>query len=242
MESFSARDVVHAWEAGRDRHPIDRALLLLSLTQPGTAAGELAALTVGERNRRLLALRRDLLGGTLNGYAECPACGQALEFKVDTEAIMWPEPAGRNFSASLDGFDLHVRLPDSHDLSAVAGMDEARAARTLLIDRCVLAAGHDGAEIDAGDLPDSLLPALADAMIEHDPQAEMRFRLACQACEHSWSALLDIVSFLWAEIDVYAKRLLHETHTLARAYGWNEAQILGLSTSRRKFYLDLVAG
>jgi hypothetical protein len=237
---MDSRDVVHAWEAGRDRHPIDRALLLLSLGEPGLAAGELATLTVGQRNRRLLALRRELLGQMLNGYAECPACGQALEFKVGVEALLWPELQEATFPVSLAGYDLHLRQPDSRDLAAVAGLDEALAARQILIDRCVISAAKDGKPVDPGTLPHTLLPALAEAMTERDPQAEMRFRLTCEACGHSWSALFDAVSFLWAEIDAYAKRLLHETHTLARAYGWSETQILALSSARRKFYLDLV--
>jgi hypothetical protein len=240
MHSLSARDVVHAWEAGRGRHPVDRALLLLALAHPDLTQAELAALTMGQRNRRLLVLRRDLLGPTLNGYAECPNCGQALEFEIDIGAILLPELTEAAFTATVEGFDLEVRLPDSQDLAAVVGLEGLDSARRLLIERCILSARQDGAAVDLAALPDTLLPALAEAMSERDPQAETRFRLTCQDCGHSWSALFDIVSFLWTEIEAYAQRLLHETHTLARAYGWNEAEVLALSSTRRKFYLDLV--
>ncbi|HEX2516118.1 MAG TPA: phage baseplate protein, partial [Chloroflexota bacterium] len=37
-----------------------------------------------------------------------------------------------------------------------------------------------------------------------------------------------------------ARRLLREVHTLARAYGWREAEILALPGRRRQTYLDLV--
>jgi len=240
MPSLSARDVVEAWEAGRDRHPIDRALLLLSLARPELPAPELAALTVGQRNRRLLILRRDLLGPALNGYAECPHCGQGLEFALDANALLLPEPAGAAFTATVEDLELDLRLPDSQDLAAVVHLDGLASARRLLLERCILAARHDGAPLDPAFLPDALLPALAETLAEHDPQAETRLRLTCDACGHAWSALFDIVSFLWTEIEAYARRLLHETHTLARAYGWNEAEVLALSSTRRKFYLDLV--
>jgi hypothetical protein len=241
MSSLSARDIVRAWEAGRDRHPIDRALLLLSLARPDLTPAQLAALTVGQRNHWLLVLRRELLGPVLKGYAECPNCDQALEFEVDANAILRPEPAQATLATTLDGMDLHVRLPDSQDLAAVAGLDGMDAARRLLIERCLLAASRDGAPLDVDALPDTLLLALVDTMAEQDPQAETRLRLTCQACGHSWPALFDIASFLWTEIEAYAQRLLLEAHTLARAYGWSEGEVLALSSTRRKFYLDLVA-
>ncbi len=52
--------------------------------------------------------------------------------------------------------------------------------------------------------------------------------------------MFDVVSFFWSEICVQAKRLLREVHTLARAYGWREADILNMSTARRQFYLEMV--
>ena len=56
----------------------------------------------------------------------------------------------------------------------------------------------------------------------------------------SWAVMFDVVSFFWSEICVQAKRLLREVHTLARAYGWREVDILGMSTARRQFYLEMV--
>jgi hypothetical protein len=52
--------------------------------------------------------------------------------------------------------------------------------------------------------------------------------------------LFDIVSFFWTELSAQAKRLLREVHTLARGYGWREADILAMSARRRQLYLDLV--
>jgi hypothetical protein len=73
-----------------------------------------------------------------------------------------------------------------------------------------------------------------------DPQAEVLLDLNCPACGHGWQALFDVVAFFWAELAAQAKRLLREVHTLARAYGWREADILGMSARRRQFYLEMV--
>jgi hypothetical protein len=62
----------------------------------------------------------------------------------------------------------------------------------------------------------------------------------CPTCETSWQATLDIVEFIWAEIDVRARRLLWEVHTLAAAYGWSESETLLLSPARRALYVEMV--
>mgnify|MGYP003381458898 FL=1 len=63
----------------------------------------------------------------------------------------------------------------------------------------------------------------------------------CPSCDHRWSALFDIVSFFWREIDDWARRTLREVHSLGRAYGWSEADILTLSAWRRRAYLEMIA-
>ena len=75
-----------------------------------------------------------------------------------------------------------------------------------------------------------------------DPLADIRLELCCAACEHRWSLALDPVTFLWARVAEHARLLLREVHTLAWAYGWQEADILAMSARRRQYYLDMVAG
>jgi hypothetical protein len=82
---------------------------------------------------------------------------------------------------------------------------------------------------------------LAERMAEYDPQAEVLLNVECPDCNYNWQVVFDIVSFFWAEIASQAKRLLHEVHILALAYGWREADILSLSATRRQFYLEMVS-
>ena len=77
-------------------------------------------------------------------------------------------------------------------------------------------------------------------MAEADPLADIQLDLTCPSCERRWRAVFDIVSFLWTEIEVWAWRTLSDVHTLARAYGWSERDILTLSPTRRQFYLEMV--
>jgi len=112
----------------------------------------------------------------------------------------------------------------------------------LIAKRCIISASENGAVLDLGELPDEVFAQLAARLAEQEPGAELLLDLTCGPCGHRWQPLLDVGAFLWAEIDVLARRLLHEVHVLARAYGWRETEIMAMSAARRRLYLDLVAG
>jgi hypothetical protein len=240
MRGLTASDVVRAWEAGRSRHPVDRGLLLLALAYPDLSWDHLADLSVGQRNGRLLDLREATLGPTLSGYAKCSHCGEALEFQFTAASVRQPEPSAGAFVFDAAGYRLSCRLPTSRDLAAVGDLGDVAQARLLLIERCTAEASLDGNPIQVGEVPDAILPVLADAMSELDPAAETRFLLSCFNCGQDSSVLFDIVSYFWTEIEAYARRLLIEVDTLARTYAWREADILAMSSFRRKHYLDMI--
>ena len=77
-------------------------------------------------------------------------------------------------------------------------------------------------------------------MTSLDPEANLNLALNCEACDKTWLADFNIGSWLWEEVDVRARTLLTEVHTLAQAYGWSEKAILALSVQRRASYLDMV--
>lgn len=243
MRPLSANDLLRVWEVGEDQHPLDRALTLLAFAWPERTWDELAELSIGQRDARLLTLREQVSGSKLNGFAECPRCAERLEFDVavaDLRVAAEPDAGEEARDLVADGLALRFRLPNSRDLAAVLGGHDTSAARGLLVRRCVIEASRDGVPVDVSDLPLEATTELARRMAACDPQAEVLLDLDCPACGHGWQALFDIVAFFWAELAARAKRLLREVHTLARAYGWREADILGMSARRRQFYLEMV--
>lgn len=242
MNTLSAYDLVQLWEWGQHKHPVDRALGLLTLAQPELEPEQIAALSIGQRNQRLLTLREQTLGSTLNGYAECTRCKEKLEFSVAVSSLRLPEPQQLEFDLKVAEYALRCRLPTSRDLAAIVGYSEIDAARQLLIQRCVVQAHYGSQSLDGGVLPESVILEVASAVLVHDPQAEMRLGLECPACGQQWSALFDIVAFFWTELGDHVKRLLYDVHILAQAYGWCEADILSMSAAHRQIYLDWVGG
>ncbi|MGP3950458.1 T4 family baseplate hub assembly chaperone [Streptomyces sp. 7N604] len=133
-----------------------------------------------------------------------------------------------------------------------AGADAAGAARVAarqaLLARCTLSAVRAGEPVPADRLSElpALLPEavqlrLAEAAGRADPAAELTLNVACPECGEATPAELDIASYLWTELDAWARDLLLDVHLLATAYGWSEPEILALSPLRRRYYLELCA-
>ena len=111
-------------------------------------------------------------------------------------------------------------------------MAEAEDGRRALLRRCLLA--------ESGELPDDLIETIEERMAEADPQARVLLDLSCPACQRRWQAPFDIDAYFWSELDAWSRRTLREVHALASAYGWSEAEILGMSAARRHLYLGMV--
>ena len=82
---------------------------------------------------------------------------------------------------------------------------------------------------------------IAEAVEAADPGADLTLDVACPECGGATRAELDIASYLWTELDAWARDVLLDVHLLATAYGWSEPEILALSPTRRRYYLELCA-
>ena len=243
MRGLSARQALRLLELDAGKPVTERALTLLRMALPDPPSEDLASLSIGARDAALLELRRATFGPTLECRADCPGCGEPLEFDLDIGGLVPDEAASCESGRELSCGDwtLRYRLPTIADLDAAATCDDVDGARSLLIERCVLAAKHAGTSAAIDDTPSEVLVALAERIAEVDPAEELRIELTCPACEHTWSELLEIASFLWDEVRAAAERTLLEVDALARAYGWREEDILSMSVQRRRLYVELVS-
>jgi hypothetical protein len=241
MQALTPGRLLEVWERSLGHGSTVRALALLAAADPEAAWEELGALPLGERDGRLLALREESLGPRIEALARCPACAQPLDVVLDVRDLRSgvPGDAASERKLARDGFTLRFRAANSLDLLAAESCSSVEEARRRLAERCLLEAWRDGQPVAADEMTDQDLAALAAGMAEADPGAELLLELRCPACGHAWSALLDVGSFFWAELDVQAQRLLQEIHVLARAYGWREADVLALSPRRRRTYLEM---
>lgn len=245
MQVSTTSTLLDIWDGQSGLDHVGRVQRLLD----GAAAGlqsDLATLAIGERDRRLLDLREQLFGSQIEALEDCPWCGAQLEVAFDIDAVRMNQPSPEATHANslttiqIGGYVIDARLPTSADLRRIRGCLSVEEARVQLLESCLVGASRDGAPVEAGDLPQAVQDAVSRALGQADPQAEIELQLECAACGNGWTSRFDIVDYLWAEVEQFGRRTLHDVHLLARAYGWSEGEILALSPRRRNYYLELV--
>ncbi|MEU6260148.1 hypothetical protein [Streptomyces sp. NPDC047043] len=240
MAITGAAELLAAWEAGLGEPPVGRALLLHRTARPEVDTGRLPQLPVGEREADLFALRRALFGERMQVRLECAACGADMEFDLDAGELAGSVGSSGESVVRVqqDGWDVEFRLPGVADLQTAARSAHPRAA---LLARCLVSAVHHGTAVPAGELPAPVQRRIAEAVEAADPGADLALNVACPECGEATRSELDIASYLWTELDAWARDVLLDVHLLATAYGWTEPEILALSPTRRRYYLELCA-
>lgn len=240
MHSLTAKDLLAAWERGLSQTSARRLITLLAEVYPELGEGSLLQLPLGRRDGLALAARERLFGARLVSLAHCPTCAQPLEFELGVADIVVADlpPVPEQLSGIWEGYQLDFRLPDSRDLIVAETQSSPEAAYQALMARCLLDARHGNHHHQAHELPAQVLSALEDAMAAADPQANTQLDLSCPACDHRWLAAFDIASFLWRELHTWAQRIIGEVHLLAKHYSWAEADILAMTPTRRRLYLE----
>jgi hypothetical protein len=249
MQVPTANDLLLAWERGVSQSPTQRALTLLGAAYREASQDTLAALSIGARDTHLLRLRESLFGKSIAAVAQCPTCAEKLDVTFDMDDIcdrssmFWKQGGSDDVELrqqeqrlNVADYEITYRLPNSADLLSL----HQHADERDFLRRCVIEVRHKGAVNSVNQLPDELIACLSQDMAHVDPQAQIELALTCPVCDNAWSALFDIASFLWWEVQVLSRRILQEVATLARAYGWREADILQMNSWRRQAYLDLV--
>lgn len=215
------------------------------------SADDVRALTVGDRERLLLALYH-LSFERIEAVARCsaPACGAELELDVTAGELL----TAPNDEVPCATYEITVgkapgdhrvrfRLPNGGDQEQAAVMATAdpRGAADSIIRRCVIGVcGHDGESKQLEEALPALREPLAEAFARLDPQAATTIRLQCPACGAESTALLDAGFFLLARL-TNTRGIFAEVHRIAQVYHWHEAEILALPVTRRRRYLTLIA-
>jgi hypothetical protein len=239
--TVNAASLLAAWEVGSAASNLDRAPSLLRSLGWLEADCDLGEMAVGGCDAHLFMLRRELFGEAFEATTLCPDCSEELEFELSLAELQpdadAPRPA--RISVSEDEYEVECRPLCNADLSAAATLGpEADIASVL--DRCVTAVrAPGGGEMAPRQLPAPVAETVLRAVAASDPGAHVEVTVRCP-CGSEWTDELDIRGIVWTELTDWVERTLNDVHTLARAYGWSEAEILGLSEVRRRWYLAAV--
>lgn len=243
MRGLSARELLELWERGMESSEIERGLLMLSYCLPERPWPQLAAVSVGQRDAMVLALRRATLGPALHAFATCPGCAGQLEFELNADEFGMGSGHEKQTNAHTfqqGSFSVNCRLPDSTDLYAASSCASVEEARQTILSRCLLSFEDGGRALTTDEIPAAITDGIESFLSDREFADEISLKLECPACSRGWELALDIVSFFWREIQSAARRIVLEVDALARSYGWSEADILNMTQARRQLYLEMV--
>lgn len=210
----------------------------LLVRAPGSAAETLKAseLTASERDRLLVAVYERTYGPRIESTARCTLCGNLFDLAFTIEDLL----AALNTAASSSAAEplpdgtfrlpngLRFRLPTGEDEMAVAGLP-IEEAEPALLNRCVL---EPTESVD--------LNAVQEAMEEVAPVLNLDLNAQCPECGGKQAVHFDVQFYLLRALEQERKKIAREVHRLAVAYGWSLKEILGLSRSQRRIFVELI--
>ncbi len=255
LRPLSGRDEAFLNEEARSLLPASRvtALLARCLDRLGpltpVTPESVRALTVGDREALLLHLRRLTLGDRLPCGLSCPKpeCGEKMDLDLKVSDLLlpaYPHPQAKHERTVTENgrtYRVGFRLPTGADQEAAAALasGDPQAAADLLLRRCVeRVVTEDDKPLEA--LPPAVARQLPALMAELDPQAELTLNLTCPVCGSAFSAFFDTATYFFQELSSRMEHLYREVHLLASYYHWSEAEIMGMTASKRRRYLDLL--
>jgi hypothetical protein len=184
-----------------------------------------------------LLIRRAWLGDAIRTDATCPVpeCGERIDVSFEIERyIAHHRPRRPRAVAASDedgwyalrGANVRFRIPTTADVLAAIDADSPAVALT---ERCM-----------QGTATGSLARRIDRALAAMAPRLESFVGGTCPSCGQEVSLRFDPVSYTLTELRDSFSGLYLETHLLASAYGWQEAEILALPRHRRRRYAALV--
>ncbi len=227
--------ILETWEECLGQSTVISGLKMATLSLINTEEDALIDWSIEKRDARLFHLRKQLFGHKFENLASCPNCQEQVEWTMDYSDLEVPPPnqiKEGDFNFETKGYSLKFRLPSTRDLLI---NEENRVLRNCL-QSCV----KDGSKIDFNEIPQKIKKELIYHIEDESHLSNIVVQLDCKVCSHSWNLNFDIVPYLWAEIDRWAKRFLNQVAVLAKHFGWSEKAIIDMNPNRRTYYLNLL--
>src|SRR5678815_1433841 len=130
MQSLTATELLNVWEDGLFALPDQRALWLLSASQPERSIESIATLSIGQRDAQLMTLREHLFGSQVVSLSDCPECHLRVQLDLDLANLRVLERESTElFTLSQGKYQVKCHLPNSFDVIAAAHQSEVEEAR-----------------------------------------------------------------------------------------------------------------
>ena len=166
--------------------------------------------------------------------SNCSSCGERFDFQICQSELPF-KPAGDGFpyfSINTSQGLLKFRVPTAKDILDVSdSYDEDVSIRNLL-KSCLLSTESACIQL----LNKSDLELIEGEMERISPEVTEMVSVRCPDCKHTQEIRIDPYLCL----DEFNTTIYQEVNKIAQTYHWSEREILSLSRTRRKKYLDMI--
>lgn len=234
-----ASALLAAWEAAAEMPEVARAAALIAHNGTGSME-KVLDLPLAVTASLAIAAYVEAFGPLAEGICSCAECGEPIEVLLDLQEFAEAADAGvvqQTVAVGGGVQSLAVRALTTRDLLAAGGSPDPVLSLRRACVRDEAGRGMLASEIAALHADD--LAALDAAAERLAGVASIVLRMRCPGCSEDITASVDSGMLLWERVDAAAPLLLAEVAALARAFGWSEEAVLGLSTARRRAYLAL---
>ena len=228
--------ILDVWDNCVNKGQLYKGVILASLAFPDKDPSSIMKWSIEKRDAALFHIRKTLFGNQFTNLAHCPQCSQTVEWELSFQQLQIPSilemPDNVEIAIDIPAYKILVRLPNSNDLLI---KDELQILYSCILNRD----NYEDQNFETG-LPDLLVQKINEQFNSSCYASNITYQLNCTDCSHEWQGIFDILSYLWKEIDQWAKGFLQQISLLAKAYGWSETEIINMSKNRRNHYLQLI--
>ncbi|CAH8296342.1 hypothetical protein EV196_11157 [Mariniflexile fucanivorans] len=233
---MNTSSILEVWDYCVGKNQTIKGAALASLVLNEANHSNIFNWSIEKRDVALFHVRKMLFGNRFNNIAHCPKCKQAVEwdfyFHQMEIPILIDTPDNIEIPIDIPNYHIMVRLPNSDDLIC---KEEIQIIRKCILNLKDFPEGTFNQKI-----PDDLLMQINNKFNKTCKASNISYHLNCTECKHEWDVVFDISTYLWKEIDQWAKSFLRQICLLAKAFGWSELDIINMSENRRNHYLNLL--
>lgn len=210
--------------------------LLASLLDRSVSDLNASDLVASDRDRLLAAVYVGAFGDRIESTLDCKRCSQPFDLDFSLRRLLDSvdeqtrteqcRPLGDGSFETSEG--VRFRLPTGRDELELS-LHSSDVVASALLERCVKQSTWTG----DGESFEEFLERVA-------PLLEFELIAKCAECSHVHMVQFDIQTYVLGALIAERRRLLIEINRLARAYSWSLAEILSLSRSDRRQFVELI--
>ena len=255
-----------------DTRPVTASYLLERLLLKSSSAtispDSVWTMTLSDRDRLIAALHQHCFGDSIQAVVTCASCQQRFELGFSLQDLL--DEMGRRTREAHRRLCEQGKLEGERALSKVTGDGEVAAQwsalyalgdglrfrapatgderdlseqvdprQSWIIERCLVGEAEPGV---GHKLEQAQVQALEQALDQLAPILSVELSAECRECHATQTAHFDMAGYFLEALVRERPLVVREIHCLARAYGWNHSEILGLPRSLRQAYVALIVG